>query len=81
MEQSSAYEGQPLHEPKGWWGRYVFSQDHKVIALQYTCIALVVLLFSLYYPFHNWFNPLSNYSITNAFIGFTSYFPSIFSWW
>ena len=48
MEQSSAYEGQPLHEPKGWWGRYVFSQDHKVIGLQYTCIALTIGLTGMF---------------------------------
>ena len=48
MEQSSAYEGQPLHEPKGWWGRYVFSQDHKVIGLQYTCIALAIGLTGMF---------------------------------
>ena len=48
MEQSSAYEGQPLHEPKGWWGRYVFSQDHKVIGLQYTCIALAIGLAGMF---------------------------------
>jgi len=48
MEQSSEYEGQPLHEPKGWWGRYVFSQDHKVIGLQYTCIALAIGLTGMF---------------------------------
>ena len=33
MEQSAAYEGQQVYHPKGWWGHYVFSQDHKIIAL------------------------------------------------
>ena len=33
MEQSAAYEGQQIYHPKGWWGKYVFSQDHKIIAL------------------------------------------------
>jgi cytochrome c oxidase subunit 1 len=42
MEQSATYEGQPLHHPKGWWGHYVFSQDHKVIALQYTTVAITI---------------------------------------
>jgi cytochrome c oxidase subunit 1 len=36
MEQNAAYEGQQIYHPKGWWGHYVFSQDHKIIALQYT---------------------------------------------
>ena len=42
MEQSAVYEGQPVHHPKGWWGRYVFSQDHKVIAMQYMAVAMTV---------------------------------------
>ena len=42
MEQSAVYEGQPVHHPKGWWGHYVFSQDHKVIAMQYMAIAITV---------------------------------------
>lgn len=29
-------------EPRGFWSRYVFSQDHKVIAIQYTLTALLV---------------------------------------
>jgi cytochrome c oxidase subunit 1 len=32
------------HEP-GFWGKYVFSQDHKVIGLQYGFTSLVFLLF------------------------------------
>ncbi len=42
MEQSAVYEGQPVHHPKGWWGHYVFSQDHKVIAMQYMAVAMTV---------------------------------------
>ena len=42
MEQSAVYEGQPVHHPKGWWGQYVFSQDHKVIAMQYMAVAMTV---------------------------------------
>ena len=42
MEQSAVYEGQPVHHPKGWWGHYVFSQDHKVIAVQYMAVAMTV---------------------------------------
>ena len=48
MEQSAAYEGQQIYHPKGWWGLYVFSQDHKVIALQYTCVALAIGLTGMF---------------------------------
>ncbi len=30
------------HEPTSLWSKYIFSQDHKVIALQYTITALLV---------------------------------------
>ncbi len=30
------------HEPQGIWAKYIFSQDHKVIAVQYTIVALAV---------------------------------------
>src|ERR1700741_3202053 len=30
----------PLHHPKTWIGKYVWSQDHKVIALQYSLTAI-----------------------------------------
>ncbi len=35
-------EGADGHGPTGFWTRYVWSQDHKVIAIQYTLVALVV---------------------------------------
>jgi cytochrome c oxidase subunit 1 len=35
------------HEPQGLWAKYIFSQDHKVIAIQYTVIALLVGIFGL----------------------------------
>src|SRR5262245_14011953 len=39
-----------LHHPKTWIGKYVWSQDHKVIAVQYmvtaVAIGLVALVFS-----------------------------------
>ncbi|PCH63767.1 MAG: cytochrome c oxidase subunit I [SAR86 cluster bacterium] len=31
-----------LHHPKTWVGKYVWSQDHKVIAIQYGCTAIAV---------------------------------------
>ena len=30
------------HEPRSFWTRYVWSQDHKVIAVQYACTAIAV---------------------------------------
>ncbi|MFC5607283.1 cytochrome c oxidase subunit I [Variovorax soli] len=30
------------HPPPSFWTRYVWSQDHKVIAVQYTCVAIAV---------------------------------------
>ena len=39
-----------LYHPRSWWTRYVFSQDAKVIAIQYsltaTAIGLVALVLS-----------------------------------
>jgi cytochrome c oxidase subunit 1 len=49
MDQNSAtYEGQQMYDPKGWWDTYVFSQDHKVIALQYVCVALAIGLTGMF---------------------------------
>ena len=33
------------HEELGFWRKYVFSQDHKVIGIQYAITALLFLLF------------------------------------
>src|SRR3990172_8353211 len=33
------------HEELGWWRKYIFSTDHKVIGIQYGLTALVFLLF------------------------------------
>jgi cytochrome c oxidase subunit 1 len=35
------------HEPVSIWSKYIFSQDHKMIALQYTITALLVGFFGL----------------------------------
>jgi cytochrome c oxidase subunit 1 len=35
-----ADDTRPLHHPKTWVGKYVWSQDHKVIALQYSLTAI-----------------------------------------
>jgi cytochrome c oxidase subunit 1 len=36
-----------LHDPQSFWTKYVFSQDHKVIAVQYTVTAISVGLVAL----------------------------------
>lgn len=33
---------QDMHEPQSFWTKYVWSQDHKVIAIQYSIIAIFV---------------------------------------
>ncbi|HEX8258292.1 MAG TPA: cbb3-type cytochrome c oxidase subunit I [Allosphingosinicella sp.] len=38
----------PLHHPKTWIGKYVWSQDHKVIAIQYTLTAVSIGLVALF---------------------------------
>jgi len=40
-------EAEPLHEPRSFWTKYVWSQDHKVIAIQYTVTAFAVGLVAL----------------------------------
>ena len=37
----------PLHHPKTWIGKYVWSQDHKVIAIQYSLTAIAIGLVAL----------------------------------
>jgi cytochrome c oxidase subunit 1 len=41
----------PLHHPKSWIGKYVWSQDHKVIALQYAGTAISVGIVALVLSF------------------------------
>ena len=36
---------EPHHEELGWWRKYVFSTDHKVIGIQYAITGLLFLLF------------------------------------
>tara|TARA_R110002167_G_scaffold364929_2_gene588173 strand:+ start:1813 stop:3570 length:1758 start_codon:yes stop_codon:yes gene_type:complete len=36
-----------MHEPSSFWTKYVWSQDHKVIAIQYSVIAIMVGLVAL----------------------------------
>src|SRR5262245_33105048 len=37
-----AQDTRALHHPKTWVGKYVWSQDHKVIALQYSVTAIAI---------------------------------------
>ncbi len=47
MTQAPYQEDIPLHEPQSFWTKYVFSQDHKIIAIQYTTTAIAVGLVGL----------------------------------
>jgi cytochrome c oxidase subunit 1 len=42
-----AEDKKELHHPKTWIGKYVWSQDHKVIAIQYMCTAVAIGLVAL----------------------------------
>ena len=42
-----AEDKKELHHPKTWIGKYVWSQDHKVIALQYMFTAVAIGLVAL----------------------------------
>ena len=42
-----AYADESSHHPQSFWIRYVWSQDHKVIAIQYACTAILVGLVGL----------------------------------
>ncbi len=42
-----AYADESSHHPQSFWTRYVWSQDHKVIAVQYSCVAIAVGLVGL----------------------------------
>lgn len=47
MNEVAYQEDLPLHHPESFWTKYVFSQDHKVIAIQYTLTAIAVGLIAL----------------------------------
>lgn len=47
MATTLADDLKPLHHPKTWIGKYVWSQDHKVIAIQYTMTAIAIGLVAL----------------------------------
>ena len=47
MTSTPYQEALPLHDPTSWWTKYVFSQDHKVIAIQYTLTAVAVGMVAL----------------------------------
>src|SRR5580765_384897 len=47
MATTLADDLKPLHHPKTWVGKYVWSQDHKVIAIQYSLTAIAIGLVAL----------------------------------
>jgi cytochrome c oxidase subunit I len=47
MATTIADDLRPLHHPKTWIGKYVWSQDHKVIAIQYSLTAIAIGLVAL----------------------------------
>ncbi|MBC2665462.1 cbb3-type cytochrome c oxidase subunit I [Novosphingobium flavum] len=47
MATTIADDLRPMHHPKTWAGKYVWSQDHKVIAIQYSLTAIAVGLVAL----------------------------------
>jgi cytochrome c oxidase subunit 1 len=48
MQHEAHADGdEELHEPRSWVTKYVWSQDHKVIAIQYTIVAMAVGLVAL----------------------------------
>ncbi len=42
MAHDAHAEGEGHHEPQGIWAKYVFSQDHKIIAIQYSVTAIAM---------------------------------------
>ena len=55
----------PLHHPKTWIGKYVWSQDHKVIAIQYILTAITIGLVAL---------------VLSALMRLQLGFPGVFPW-
>ena len=47
MAYADDVENEELHEPTGFIWKYVWSQDHKVIAIQYSTTAILVGLVAL----------------------------------
>jgi len=47
MTYADDAEREELHEPQSFWTKYVWSQDHKVIAIQYSLTAIVAGLVAL----------------------------------
>lgn len=47
MTQAAYQEDLQVHDPQSFWTKYVWSQDHKVIAIQYSLTAVAVGLVAL----------------------------------
>ncbi|MGH8582853.1 MAG: cytochrome c oxidase subunit I [Gammaproteobacteria bacterium] len=75
MVNAPYQESLHLHDPQSWWTKYVFSQDHKVIAIQYTVTAIGVGLVALVL---SWIMRLQlGFPGTFAFIDTNVYFQSV----
>ncbi|HUD91438.1 cytochrome c oxidase subunit I [Sphingobium sp.] len=66
MATTLADDLRPLHHPHSWVTRYVWSQDHKVIAIQYSCTAISIGLVALVLS-----------ALMRLQLGFPGAFPSI----
>lgn len=65
MAATLADDLRPLHHPHSWITRYVWSQDHKVIAIQYSVTAIAIGLVAL---------------VLSALMRLQLGFPGTFSW-
>ncbi|WIW90593.1 cbb3-type cytochrome c oxidase subunit I (plasmid) [Sphingobium sp. V4] len=65
MATTLADDLRPLHHPHSWITRYVWSQDHKVIAIQYSVTAIAIGLVAL---------------VLSALMRLQLGFPGTFSW-
>lgn len=46
MEQKTVHEHEIIHEPKSFWTKYIFSQDAKIIGIQYLITAFLMGFFA-----------------------------------
>ena len=66
MATTLADDLRPLHHPHSWVTRYVWSQDHKVIAIQYSVTAIAIGLVALFLS-----------ALMRLQLGFPGVFPAI----
>src|SRR3982751_7040106 len=46
--ESHAHDAGHDHHELGWWRKYIFSTDHKVIGIQYAITGLIFLFFGFF---------------------------------